>query len=182
MSMDLTGADPPLGGFSTGPPGAGDAATLGPVHLQSWLETYVNPNVGVTEDWIKTHRGFVATAAGTEYRANLIAAQEAEPQRELYRTARRDGRLVGFLHAQRGDDGVALHGLYLLNEAKGTGLADALMRELDAWAAGDPVTLDVASYNQRAVRFYTRHGFTPTGDTGVFAGIVPVMTMARAPR
>lgn len=54
------------------------------------------------------------------------------------------------------------------------------MRERSTWGAGQPTTLDVAMYNERAVRFYTRHGFQPARATAVFEDAEPVMTMAAA--
>ena len=51
-------------------------------------------------------------------------------------------------------------------DLRAQGWADALMEAARAWAArwGAPgVTLWVASGNERAWRFYARHGFQPTG-------------------
>ena len=62
-----------------------------------------------------------------------------------------------------------LVGMWVHPEHRGTGVADALVREVvdTAYAEGfDRVLLDVADENGRAVRFYLRLGFTPTGVTG----------------
>lgn len=59
-----------------------------------------------------------------------------------------------------------LHQLYLLDAAKGSGIADAMMRwvESDARSRG-AVALYLSVYidNHRARRFYARHGFVEIG-------------------
>lgn len=58
-----------------------------------------------------------------------------------------------------------LMGVYALPEARGTGLAAALVRQLVARAAAQGhhrIQLDVVASNQRALRFYRRLGFAPT--------------------
>jgi RimJ/RimL family protein N-acetyltransferase len=60
-----------------------------------------------------------------------------------------------------------LHRLYLVQAAKGTGLADAFMAiaRAAAHAAGaHAMVLGVFSGNPRAQRFYAKHGFEKIGD------------------
>lgn len=168
-----------------------DAAPLGLMHLRSWHETYVCPEHGIDAAWVDEHVGFLATPAADAFRRGTFAAQRADPAATFYRVARRGGDVVGLVHASasgsHGGSGggsheggpVQLEGLYLLREVHGSGLADALLAEVLGWCGGRPVQLEVASCNTRAVRFYRRHGFRPTGRTGAFHGRVPTEELLR---
>ncbi|MGA4668292.1 GNAT family N-acetyltransferase [Propionibacteriaceae bacterium Y1923] len=76
-----------------------------------------------------------------------------------------DERLVGLAHSRVSDDADAptpleLHLFYLLDVAKGSGIADRLLER----AIGDaPAHLWVLEGNQRAIGFYERHGFAADG-------------------
>lgn len=63
--------------------------------------------------------------------------------------------------AHTGDIGA----MYVRDEARGTGLADALIRAVLDHAAGvvEQAQLTVNAENARAIRFYERHGFRPIG-------------------
>ena len=63
--------------------------------------------------------------------------------------------------AHTGDIGA----MYVRDAARGTGLADALIRAVLDHAAGvvEQVQLTVNAENARAIRFYERHGFRPIG-------------------
>ena len=94
-------------------------------------------------------------------------------------TAREDGRMVGYVLLIRGvlDDedvqravplrpAIELSKMYVLPDSHGAGVSAALMSaaltratELDAKC----VWLGVNQHNQRAQRFYTKHGFTING-------------------
>lgn len=56
---------------------------------------------------------------------------------------------------------MVLDKLYLLNEAKGSGLADQLLNELIPAKGG--ASLWLIAGNERAEKFYARHGFEPDG-------------------
>ena len=55
--------------------------------------------------------------------------------------------------------------MYVRDAARGTGLADALLRAALDHAAGvvEQVQLTVNAQNPRAIKFYERHGFRPIG-------------------
>jgi diamine N-acetyltransferase len=65
-----------------------------------------------------------------------------------------------------GDNAIELHQLYLAESAKGTGIADALMRWAidEARARGHAILyLSVFTENPRAQAFYRRYGFVDIG-------------------
>ncbi|MEJ3404612.1 GNAT family N-acetyltransferase [Rathayibacter sp. YIM 133350] len=58
-----------------------------------------------------------------------------------------------------------LVGVYVRPEARGAGVADALLEAIESWARvrGDALHLEVHDGNSRAVAFYARRGFELTG-------------------
>jgi len=80
--------------------------------------------------------------------------------------AREDGRIVGYAMLIRSDDGVELSKIYVLPDSHGAGASAALMAAALTKAAelrAVSVWLGVNQNNQRAQRFYAKHGFTVTG-------------------
>lgn len=69
--------------------------------------------------------------------------------------ARVNGRTVGFI----AQDGLQVHGLYLLETVRGQGIAAKLMAA--AQSQSPRLTLYAHAANTRARRFYARHGFRP---------------------
>ncbi len=66
------------------------------------------------------------------------------------------------------DATTALCGMWVAPGVRGTGTADALVGRVITWARArgcQRVTLEVANQNARAVQFYARMGFEPTGGT-----------------
>ena len=168
-------------------PDDADAGAIGVLHLRSWHQTYPSAEHGVDAEWISEHVRGMASPAGDAFRRRLFADQRADPAGTHYRVARCGGDVVGFVHASRAAGGsgdaragdAVLEALYLLREHHGTGLADRMVTGALEWIAGQPVRLEVASYNARAIGFYERHGFRPTGEEGLFKGRVPILVMRR---
>ncbi len=114
--------------------------------------------------------------------ANLSAVRFAEyltdPER-LILTAQQDDRILGYAMLVRGVDddadvqqavsvrpAVELSKMYVLPDSHGQGVSTALMDAALAAAAdwcASCVWLGVNQQNQRAQRFYTKHGFTVYG-------------------
>lgn len=76
-----------------------------------------------------------------------------------------NGRPVGRMMVDRGDESILLRDIALLTEYRNAGIGSRLLTELmkDAAAAGKPIELHVVSTSP-AVRFYERLGFTKSGD------------------
>jgi len=111
--------------------------------------------------------------------------------------AREEGRIVGYVMLIRGvpDDGdvqqavtlrpaVELSKMYVLPDSHGAGVSSALMTAALQHATGSDakcVWLGVNQQNQRAQRFYTKHGFTINGTKSfrLGAGIENDFVMVR---
>ncbi|MGO1770775.1 MAG: GNAT family N-acetyltransferase [Microbacterium sp.] len=79
-----------------------------------------------------------------------------------------DGRWVGMMRGEVvAPHGPMLVGVFVDPSARGrdAGVADALLDGIIAWAGGEGRTLalEVHVDNERAIRFYERRGFAPTG-------------------
>lgn len=164
-------------------PSDADATAVGVMHLRAWHETYDDAR-GLDAAWVDEHIGFIASSAADEFRREVFAAQRADPTRTHYRVAHRGGQVVGFVHASlpaaQDDDGEAvLEALYSLSSEHGTGLADRLLTSALSWAEGRAVRLEASPLSVRAVPFYRRHGFAPTGETDLYRDRVPTLRMRR---
>lgn len=109
---------------------------------------------------------------------NKVADLEAiasDPNWALAMVRFDDGRIAGFTKlgpidfdlpkGQPRERATELHQLYVHPDAKGTGVAAALMDFGIAWAKerADILYLSVFSENFRAQKFYSRYGFTDVG-------------------
>ena len=85
-----------------------------------------------------------------------------------------DGRIVGTIGgAADGAEG-HLRGMAALPEWQGTGVASALLAAIEAHLEKSgcaAVTLDTTEPLERAIRFYLRNGYSPTGRVSSFFGM-----------
>ncbi|MBV6695661.1 GNAT family N-acetyltransferase [Kitasatospora aureofaciens] len=157
-----------------------DAAELSRVHLTAWLETYPNAAAGIDADWIRKNVGWVVTPEGVARWREAIEAAALRPEQDFCRIARSTDQAVGFLCGHRSD--VATLGpMYVLARFAGRGIGSRLMDEYLEWVGVRPVFLWATTYNERAVRFYTRHGFVDSGERQLWKGRLPNIRMVRSP-
>jgi GNAT superfamily N-acetyltransferase len=81
----------------------------------------------------------------------------------------REGRPIGRIYIDRLPDEICLVDIALIPEARGTGLGTLLMQEIleEGQATGKRVLIHVERYNP-AMRLYTRLGFVPVEESGVY--------------
>ncbi len=166
------------------PPIASDAIDVGPVHLQSWIETYINPDLGVDEKWIRENIGHVVTDKGNDFRKELFKKIESGDPSLRYRVARDEqGEVVGFCMATKSQvesEPNVLDALYLLRSAQGQKLGAKMMQEAMDWLGNEkPIKLEVISYNKHAIDFYKKFGFELTGEEYVWKEPVKAAVMLR---
>lgn len=149
-------------------PAFAEAAALSAVAQESFRQTFFYRDYP-PEDLA----AFLESAMGEA----RYAAQLSDPAYALRVARGDDGSFAGFIKGgpnelpmPEGEPPLAetweLHQLYLLPEAQGTGIADAMMDWLyaEARARGAcALYLSVFVENLRAKRFYARHGFTEVG-------------------
>ncbi|WP_405834238.1 GNAT family N-acetyltransferase [Streptomyces sp. NBC_00105] len=161
-------------------PNPDDAALVGRMQLTAWLQTYPNEDAGIDETWIRQQRGSAVTAEGIAQWREFIEEVVRRPDLLFCRVVRFRAEIVGVLCGHL-NDGVTLGPMYLLNEAQGHGIGSRLMSEFLVWADEAPMHLWVTSYNERAIRFYERHGFKLTGERELWRGKLPNVRMTRDP-
>jgi len=151
--------------FKIEPPQQGDEAAIASMHVQSWKETYITPESGLTDEMVDEF--LTPMMRNYDRRRKTIAEALANPELVLYRVVKNDkGEIVGFMHASKQDDLNKLEGIYLLNEVKGAGVGDELVSEFLAWAdKTKPSQLQVFSFNHRAINFYNKYGFMKVDDS-----------------
>ena len=157
-----------------------DVPEMRAVQARSWLATYPSPQNGVDPAWVREVVEPWSSAESVAQWVDIVRQADADPD-QFSRVAEVHGRLVGLLHALRdADRRIELKSIYVDPDWFGVGVGTALMAAFDEWAGTAEVWLDVASYNERAIRFYEHDGFTIVPDSlKLELGVIPVVDMIR---
>jgi GNAT superfamily N-acetyltransferase len=95
------------------------------------------------------------------------------------------GKIIGTIGCNRvGSEDGHLRGMAVLAEWQGAGIADSLLEsaENELRVLGcKRVTLDTTAPLRRAIRFYEKHGYRPTGNVADFFGM-PLYEYAKSLR
>jgi ribosomal protein S18 acetylase RimI-like enzyme len=160
-------------------PKVGDELGLAMAHIQAWKDAYIVPESGLTEESIDSQLAHLLE--DTTFRKNTIIESLEKPDDVLYRAVKNcNGNIVGFMHGSKHENFTELDAIYLINEAKGSGIGSKLMEEFLKWADADkPCRLEVFSFNDSAISFYVRYGFEKTDkELPLFRGM-PIAEMIR---
>lgn len=158
-----------------------DAVTA--LRKQSWIETYVNTEFGINQEWIETY--FAAKAEMTpkaEREAHFVKAVEAGTFSAWVAVGEND-TLIGTASALTTVTGAQRIGmLYVDKDWHGTGIAAELMQRLIDWFDPlKPIELEVVVYNERAKAFYRKWGFEEEHDKKLHKEKLPEIRMIRQP-
>jgi GNAT superfamily N-acetyltransferase len=169
-----------------------DAIAIRSVQAQTWLATYPNAELGITREGLRRFlegENGERIAERVERTRRRIEAHAAAPAGGCDFVAERAGEIVGFTAPFVEPGGRRRVGaLYVLPAAQGSGLGHRLLARNLAWHGEDQdVYLRVAAYNERAVRFYTRHAFALTGqpapdELAIDGVVMPELEMVRRGR
>ena len=152
------------------------------MHAQAWRDTYQNDEIGITKEWLAKETESWLSPEKLKVSYEKLSNVFADPT-QLHRIALRDDEIVGFVHFSTREDGEKrLDALYTVKDTYGTGLAQLLMKEGEAFTANHEVELEVVSYNERAKAFYRKYGFEETDKHNeLFRDKIPCTTMIRTP-
>jgi GNAT superfamily N-acetyltransferase len=167
-----------------------DAAAIRMVQAETWIATYPNEDLGLTPQGLRQHLEGESGEKIAERTARIRARLESETRGTATVqdfVAVRAGQIVGFTAPFIEPGGRRRVGaLYVLPPAHGLGIGHRLLVVNLGWHGADQdVYLNVAAYNERAKRFYARHGFVLTGNPGhdqaatIGGVIMPELEMVR---
>ncbi|MBA3732980.1 GNAT family N-acetyltransferase [Patescibacteria group bacterium] len=163
-------------------PKDGDEVAIGPMHIQSWIETYLPQNKEMTEEFIKKQISFVANESGNKFRKETFKEAQEHPDKVLYRVVKNtEGVVVGFFHCTKDENFNEIEGIYLLEEAKGHGIGKKLMEDFLNWMDNNkPSRLEVFGTNERAISFYSKYGFKKFDkEVRLYKDKFPIIEMIR---
>jgi GNAT superfamily N-acetyltransferase len=143
----------------------------------AWIDTYISPENGVGEEWVRE----VTASRSAAYIAERLDEYRQDPN-ILYLVAKAEnGEVAGFVHAERRGSENEILAIYLDPEYIGKGVGGVLMETALDWVDDSkPTYLEVTSYNERAIGFYNHYGFTKTDKPiTFFKDVMPVIEMMR---
>lgn len=155
-----------------------DEATI--MRLDSWLDTYINDELGITKHWITERNKIQMSDEARKQRLERLK----NPKSTGWVAKNNDGKIIGVATPYIDDEGVQHVGsLYVDKDWHGKGLGAVLMQKIIDWFdSSKPIVLGVVSYNERAKAFYRKWGFVEIpGSETLFANKIPEVMMARAP-
>ena len=140
-----------------------DAEAVSELLRRTWMATYPNAEAGITEEDIRLR---------TEGENGERISQNIEDWRKRIETsdgsvavfvAKKDGRVVGMTAPGIIDGKRRIGAMYVLPENQREGVGRALMQKALEWhGTEEDIYLLVASYNQKAIKFYKDNGFEQT--------------------
>ena len=151
---------------------------------QGWIDTYVDAEHGVTEEWIESYFAEKLAPAGVEARKKRLIEGKAAGTFNAWVALDARGKVVGSSTAFTRPDGIQdLASIYVEKGWHGTGVGAQLMQTVINWFDPDkPIELGVVTYNARAQAFYRKWGFEPIPNSEtIFAEKLPEIRMKRNP-
>jgi len=160
-----------------------EAATL--MRLESWLDTYVNEEAGVTKEWIEERNARQLSADRQASRRERFASGKKAGAFNAWVARDPQGEIIGSTTPYIDAEGRQhLGSLYVDKKWQGTGVAGQLFDEVVQWLdPTKPIELGVTTYNERAKAFYRKQGFIEQpGTEHLFEGVMPEVQMIRPPQ
>ncbi|HEY5441999.1 MAG TPA: GNAT family N-acetyltransferase [Candidatus Saccharimonadales bacterium] len=167
--------------FTITPATKADVLGIGQAHLQATREAYPNKDLGIDVAWINKQYGFLVADKGNKFRQGTVRQSQVPNGNVLYLVVKnKQGKICGFLHVERRKEDAYLAAIYLIEEARGSGVAQTLMDRALTFAGDLPMTLSVADYNQRAISFYEKYGFEKVPNSRkILKEKLPIIDMQR---
>lgn len=138
-----------------------DAKEVSDVYYYTWLETYPDKELGITLDDIEHH---FKDRRSPERITKLQNAYKKLSDDERIIVAKDGDHVVGVARLIKHKDNNQLQSIYVLPDHQKKGIGRALWGE--AVRFFDPhmdIVVEVATYNKKAIDFYTSLGFKDTG-------------------
>lgn len=140
-----------------------DATRIAEINYKTWLATYVNEELGLTAEYLRDRK--------PPNQSRIAKTQEKLQNAKLpCWVAEVDGEVIGYSMPWVDDQGRnRLGGLYILPGFHGRGIGSTLIKKTIAnYPAEEKVYLETATYNEKAIRFYQKHGFVINEEKGAY--------------
>lgn len=131
--------------------------------FRTWLQTYPNAKLGITETHIR--EVIKPTLTADEIKKWKDFLQNLDTNHIYSYVALIDEMVVGVCRGLKDDNTATLKSLYIVPEYQRKGIGTALWQHFKAWANIPQYIVNVATYNEQAICFYEKLGFVPTGKT-----------------
>ena len=131
------------------------------VRRTTWLDTYPNSEAGVTKEDILNHfRNF-----NDEVESVMDRIVKEPLTHHLFAALDKDLNVIGYNLPWIDKGKYKLGGIYILPEYQNKGIGSILIEKGMNWIGKEnEITLSVATYNERAIRFYKKKGFRIIGE------------------
>ena len=144
MPIKITAATPRL------------ARAIDDVFVRTWLGAYPNREAGISERDVSEH--FAKRKSRLERRRLRLGSL---PENEGVFVAKERNRVPGMCVVKKDGEKNELQAIYVLPEHQGKGIGKLLwQRAVEFFDSELPVVLQVARYNESAISFYERLGFS----------------------
>ena len=152
------------------------------VQRTTWLDTYPNKKYGITKKEIEERFNQPPRRPIEEAKKALEGNDNGR-----YWVAEENGKIIGFCSALRKDDRDRIGAIYVLPNCQGKGIGKKLITKGLDWLGNDKdIYIGVASYNNKAIKFYESLGFVYTHEIGhspasklPFGSVIPEVEMIR---
>lgn len=141
-----------------------DMSEIRRVQKEVWLETYPNAEHGVTRSDIEERFSTDDTPQGQEVMKERMH-RFFQPNAKTWVV--KDGEvIIGYCLAIKGTTENRIQALYVLPSYQKRGLGKQLMETALTWLGSDKrVVLNVVSYNEAAIEFYSHMGFVKSNNS-----------------
>jgi len=131
------------------------------VIYKTWLATYPNEELGITvldiEERFKHMLSDFVIKKRTDDLLNLT-------EQQLFLVAKDQDTVIGFCKVEKTEAHNELKAIYVLPEYQRQGVGTKFwLRAMEFFDKGKNIIVQVATYNEKAIRFYKKLGFVDTG-------------------
>lgn len=152
------------------------------MRLQSWLDTYVNEEAGITREWVERRNIEQLSPEKVKSRHDRFLKGKTDGTFNAWVAKDASGKIIGSTTPCVDSEGRQRVGsIYVDKDWLGEGVGGSLMQKVVDWFdSSKPIELSVVSYNERAKAFYRKWGFEEVPDSeSLFEGLMPEIVMIR---
>lgn len=152
------------------------------MRLESWVDTYVNEEHDITEEWIRNYFAEKLTDEGRQQRYDRFTSGKESGNFNAWVARDDKGIIIGSTTPFIDPEGRQHVGsIYVDKEWHGTGVGTQLMQKVVDWFDPDkPIELGVVTYNERAKAFYRKWGFEEIENSEhLYIDKIPEVRMVR---